>query len=323
MTGQKKKQPRFRRMLVTLENYQKHGLDHEAIAAILTELHEENLRYGCFDLELGSTPHAHVYLVYDVQVCVSTVKRAFGDFVHIDQARGSHAQCIAYVEKSGDSIPDEKRATQVPGSFWEIGQRPLDKADKNKKVWEGVYALARTGEVTALEILETYPSLSSQLAKVELLVERFKAEKAKKEWREIETLILHGKTSTGKTTWAYENYGEKGLYRVTDYEHPYEGYSGEPVICYDEMDWWAKSMRISTILQLTDKFPLGAALDRRYANLVPEFSTCIFISNEPPSEMYPQVTRRQWNAFLRRVSHIYRFDGLNQIVEEDKSIYER
>lgn len=81
-------EPRFRRMFLTMENYQKHGLDHEAIRKAIQSF--TSLVYGCFDLEVSNNgvPHAHVYLVFGNQVRVSTVKNVFGDFIHIDKARG-------------------------------------------------------------------------------------------------------------------------------------------------------------------------------------------------------------------------------------------
>lgn len=314
--------PRFRRMCITMENYQNHGLDHDSIRKAICSL--KSLIYGCFDLEVSpnGVPHAHVYLVFSNQVRTATVKNVLGNFVHVEKAMGSHAQCIAYCEKSGKSNA-EKKKTQVEGTFWETGERPFDRSAKRESIWANVYELAKEGELSALEILEEYPSLSNQLAKVEALVEKFKMQKSKKEWREVEVIVLHGATATGKTTWVYEQYGLENVYRVTDYEHPYDGYSGEKVICYDEADFFADSMNLSTILQLTDKFPLGAALTRRYSNLVPEFDTCVFISNENPIEFYPFASPKRWNAFLRRVSHIYRFDGIGEMVEEDKSEYER
>lgn len=318
----KKEPPRFRRMCVTMENYQKHGLDHDSICKIISGF--KSLLYGCFDLEISTNgvPHSHAYLVFANQVRVTTVKNAFGDFVHIEKARGSHAQCLAYCEKSGESNADKKE-TQIEGSFWETGERPLDRSEKRESVWANVYELAKEGEMSALEILEEYPSLSNQLSKVEALVEKFKAQKSKRQWRKIEVIILYGATATGKTTWVYEQYGLENVYRVTDYDHPYDSYSGEETICYDEADFWADCMNLSTILQLTDKFPLGAALSRRYNNLVPEFDTCVFISNEDPNEFYPFAPAKKWNALLRRVSHIYRFDGIGKVVEEDKTNYIR
>lgn len=316
------KEIRYLRMFLTMENYQKHGLNHEGIQKGIKSF--ASLVYGCFDLEVSNNgvPHAHAYLVFDYQVRVSTVKNVFGKFIHIEKAQGSHAQCIAYCEKSGEALA-KKKETQVEGSFWETGTRPLDRAEKRKGVWASVYAMAKTGEFSALDILEANPSLAGHLDKIETLVARCKAQESKKRWRDVEVLLLYGDTATGKTTWAYENHSTGGIYRVTDYEHPYEGYSGEKTMVYDEFDHKAHTMNLSSILQLTDRFPLGAALTRRYSNLVPEFETVIFISNEPPNAMYKKVPPKQWNAFLRRINHIYRFDGVGLIAEEDKSRYER
>lgn len=317
-----KEEPKYRRMFITMENYQKHDLDHEAIQKAIRSF--ASLVYGCFDLEVSSNgvPHAHAYLVFSDQVRVSTAKNVFGDFIHIDKAQGSHAQCIAYCEKSGEAFA-EKKKTQVEGSFWETGERPQSGSEKRKGVWASVYAMAKTGEFSALDILEVHPSLANHLEKIEILVARCKEQKSKKQWRDVRVYLLHGDTATGKTTWAYENHGEGGIYRVTDYEHPYEGYAGERNIVYDEFDHRAHTMNLSSILQLTDRFPLGAALTRRYSNLVPEFKTIIFISNESPDAMYKKASPKQWNAFLRRIDHIYRFDGIGLIVEENKTQYQR
>lgn len=322
MAKEDTKEPRFRRMFLTMENYQKHGLDHEKIQKLIKSF--TSLIYGCFDLEVSNNgvPHVHAYLYFDNQVRVSTVKNTFGKFIHIDKAQGSHSQCIAYCEKSGDSLA-EKKETQVEGSFWETGERPLDRTERRESVWAGVYELAKTGDFTALDIIDANPSLSCHLEKIEALVSRCKAQKSKKQWREVTVFLIYGDTATGKTTWAYEHHSEGGIYRVTDYEHPYEGYTGEKTIVYDEFDHRARTMNLSSILQLIDRFPLGAALTRRYSNLVPEFVKVVFISNESPNCMYLRATHKQWNAFLRRINHIYRFENDGVIVEENPSIYIR
>lgn len=317
---EKKNPPRFRRMMITMMNYQKYGLDHASIASKILSL--TGLTYGCFDLEVSDsgTPHFHAYLVFENQRNVSTIKKLFGKALHVEQAFSSHEDCVGYVEKAGAKNADKKH-TQVQGTFWETGERPVTKPTQKAK-WAAVYQLAKAGEHTALEILEQYPTLASQLSKIELLVERFKAERGKREFREIECIILYGDTGTGKTTWVYEQYGES-LYRVTDYAHPYEGYGGERTLCFDEVDTSSDAIALPTMLQLTDRFPLGAALTRRYSNLVPEFDTVVFISNESPATYYRSAPAKQWNAFLRRVNHIYRFECGGAIVEEDKSTYER
>ena len=312
--------PRFRRMCITMENYQKHGLDRESIAAKLQSL--SSLEYACFDLEVSDNgvPHVHLYVSFENQRNVTTMKKLFGDFIHIEKALGTHEECIAYCEKIGEKHADKKH-TQVEGSFWEIGERPVTKPDAKAK-WAAVYELAKAGELSALEILELYPSLSNQLPKIELLVERFKEQKSKKQFRSIQCLIIYGATMTGKTTWVYEHYGNS-LYRVTDYLHPYDSYQSELCICYDEFDSSAEAVSLSTMLQLTDKFPLGAALTKRYNNLVPAFETVIFVSNSAPSTYYKDAKPEQWNAFLRRIDYIYRFEQNGVIVDEDKAIYER
>ena len=164
-------------MFITMENYQKHGLDHEAIQKAIQSF--SSLVYGCFDLEISGNgvPHAHAYLVFSNQVRVSTVKNAFGGFIHIDKAQGSHAQCIAYCEKSGEALA-EKRKTQIEGSFWEIGERPKSGTGKRDGVWAAVFAMAKTGEFSALDILEEHPSLANHLDKIETLVARCKAQKS-------------------------------------------------------------------------------------------------------------------------------------------------
>ena len=79
--------------------------------------------------------------------------------------------------------------------------------------------------------------------------------------------------------------GGTSYHRVTDYQHPFDSYSGEEVLILDEFDG---EMRLSTLLNVLDIWP--TMLPARYADRVAAYSQVILVSNEAPWSFYSWET---------------------------------
>lgn len=102
-----------------------------------------------------------------------------------------------------------------------------------------------------------------------------------------------------------EAHGYSSVYRVTDYNHPFDRYAQEPVLCLDE---FRSSLLIGDMLDYLDGYPL--ALPARYANRQACYEKVYIISNIDLREQYPNVQTNEpatWKAFLRRIHHVIEY----------------
>lgn len=121
--------------------------------------------------------------------------------------------------------------------------------------------------------------------------------------RQLEVIWLYGPPGTGKTSLAVEM-GGTSYYRVTDYQNPFDSYSGEEVLILDEFDG---EMRLSTLLNVLDIWP--TMLPARYADRVAAYSQVVLVSNEAPWSFYSWETPSRRQALARRINTIMYVDA--------------
>ena len=126
-------------------------------------------------------------------------------------------------------------------------------------------------------------------------------------FRILTTTYIWGPTGTGKTRSVMEQYGYSGVYRITDYSHPFDSYAGEEVLLLDE---YSSNFQIRDLLNYLDGYPL--TLPARYSNRVACFTKVYVISNLCLSRQYPN---EQYNspatfaALLRRIHKVVHYPG--------------
>ena len=99
-----------------------------------------------------------------------------------------------------------------------------------------------------------------------------------------------------------EKHGYENVYRITNYEHPFDNYNGQKVILFDE---FRSSLKIGDMLTYLDGYPV--MLPCRYSNRVALFDTVYFATNIPIEEQYENVQAYEpetYKAFLRRIHEI-------------------
>lgn len=136
---------RSRKYVFTLNNW---------TAADCTYLSELPSRYLCFGKEIApttNTPHLQGFVYWaNARTLGATIKLLRG--CHVESARGSFSQCIAYCSKEGE--------------FFEYGVRPQDPSDKGDREstrWDTALESARSGalnEIDAQILVSHYGSLS-------------------------------------------------------------------------------------------------------------------------------------------------------------------
>ena len=301
--------PQARKYQLTINNPDNKGFTHAAIHAAIQSL--KSTIYYCLADERGAegTLHTHIFIAFAAPVRFSTIKNLF-PAAHIEKALGSCEDNRAYILKCGKWAESDKAETSIPGTFEEVGQLPHDGQRSTGGIMNTIYAMVKAG-ATDLEILEVYPTAMLYMEKIQRVRQALVAEKYSREFRQLDTTYVWGPTGTGKTRGVMEKYGYDNVYRVTDYSHPFERYTGEDILLFDE---FRSQLQLYEMLNYLDGYPLQ--LPCRYANKTACYTKVFLISNVPLKEQYIDVQYDEpatWAAFLRRIHQVveYTADGYN------------
>ena len=155
---------------------------------------------------------------------------------------------------------------------------------------------------TNRQIIESYPTYFTKIDKIEKARQTLLEDEGKSTWRDIETTYLFGETGTGKTRSVMDKYGYPNVFRVTNYDHPFDNYQGQDVIIFEE---YRSSLPISELLNYLDGYP--CELPCRYSNKFANYTKVFIISNIPLEQQYRNIQNDQpatWKALKRRIDHI-------------------
>lgn len=290
-------QSKSRKYQLTFNNPVEHGFTHEVIKTTLASF--PGMQYWCMCDEIGEqgTPHTHLYLYSPNAILFSTLQQRFLG-THIEAAKGSHRENRDYIRKEGRWLDDAKHETNLPETFEESGALPIER-DKRESISSEILSLIQSGSSNA-EILVQYPSAMNRLQHIEAARQTLLEECYSNQWRDLEVTYLWGKTGVGKTRSIMEKYGYSRVYRVTNYDHPFDDYKGQDVILFEE---FRSSLPIQDMLKYLDGYPL--MLPCRYSNKAACFTKVYLVSNIPLSAQYPNVQVSEpetYRAFCRRIN---------------------
>ena len=226
-------------------------------------------------------------------------------------ARGTAKENRDYIAKEGKWEKDEKHGTKVDGTFEEWGEMPIERQGQRSDLTD-LYDMIRSG-LTNCEIYEDNAGYLKYHNLIEQVRQDHRYQEHKGKNRSLAVIYVWGKTGVGKTRLIYDTYCSNDIYRVTDYQHPFDSYSGEPVMVFDE---FRSQLRISEMLNYLDRYPLK--LPSRYVGKQACYTTVYIISNEPLRHQYRDVQIKQpntWQAFLRRIHRLYEMAEGGQVEE--------
>lgn len=297
-----------RKWQLTINNPQKYNLDHAQIKLLLSGL--KSCIYFCLADEVGletKTPHIHIFIMARTPIRFSRIKRLFPS-AHIEQARGTAQENRDYVAKSGKWADNDKSDTRIDGTFEESGELPQEPGQGARTDIAAVYEMIADG-LTNAEIMAANPDYAGQISRMDKIRQDILEAEYREKWRELDVTYIFGPTETGKTRGVMEKHGYGNVYRVTDYNHPFDRYAQEPVMCFDE---FRSSLPIGDMLTYLDGYPL--TLPARYANRQACYEIVYLVSNIDLKLQYPNVQETEpatFKAFLRRIHHVieYHADG--------------
>lgn len=288
----------YRKYQITVNNPVEHGFTHEVIKNVIASF--SNIAYWCMCDEIGEegTLHTHIYFASPNAIEWTAVQQRFYG-AHVEAAKGSHRENRDYIRKEGKWQDDPKHETNLPDTFEESGELPPE-ADRRQRQSEQVLEMIESGASNA-EIIREFPSQMTHLKSIDATRQMLLEEKYRTVRRELDVYYLWGKTGVGKTRYVLDKYGYENVFRVTNYAHPFDGYSGERVILFDE---FRSDLPTKDMLKYLDGYPLR--LPCRYGDKVACYTTVYVVSNIPMEKQYPNVQLDEpetWKAWLRR------FDG--------------
>lgn len=296
-----------RKWLLTFNNPEKYGFDHDNIKAALSTI--KNITYWCMCDEIGKngTYHTHLFIYRESSMRFSRIKKKFPT-AHIDYCRGSTQENRDYVRKEGKHKDTDKEDTNLHNTFEEFGECPIEEQGKRNDLNE-LYSMIKDG-LSDYDIIEKNPKYMIQFNKIDRCRQVLLEEKFKNTFRELTVEYWYGDTGAGKTKTVMERYGYENVYRVTNYKYPFDGYRGQDVIVFEE---FYNSFRIQEMLTYLDGYPLE--LPCRYNNKIACYTKVFILSNVPFDEQYREIFREHretFNAFQRRIDCIKEFgkDGL-------------
>jgi len=137
------KDTRSRKWQVTINNPSEHGMDHTRLRAIILGL---QLEYACLSDEIGEegTYHTHVFIQGKNAIRFSTMKNEFGG-CHLEMAKGTAQQNRDYIRKEGKWAKDKKKETNLPETFEEFGECPVERPGRRTDL-DDLYDMIRDGK---------------------------------------------------------------------------------------------------------------------------------------------------------------------------------
>lgn len=294
-----------RKWMLTINNPQDVGLDHDKIMEILQLFRPE---YFCMADEIASTGtyHTHVFIYSGSPMRFSTVKKRFPT-AHIDKANGSAQENRDYIRKDGKWAETAKAETKVEGTFQEFGTPPPASMENSPKMYQLLQDV-KDG-FSNIDIINNHPGFSFKIKDIDALRDMLRAEEFKDDIRHVEVYYLYGDTETGKTSGIYRRHPARDICRITDYNPRtgvrFDAYHGQSVLVFEEFH---SQIPITDMLNFMDIYPIQ--LPARYNNRQACYTTIYITSNIPLEDQYPDIQRCQmetWRAFVRRIKGVYEY----------------
>lgn len=325
-TNVEEKYSKTRSWHIVINNPQNCGFNHDKIKQVCEQT---KIEYYCMADEISDTGtyHTHLYIYRHNAIRFSTLQNKFNKKAHIEPACGNAKQNRDYILKQGTEANKEKKHTQVDGTFEEYGDMPSSNTNKKISNKELAIMLIDRG-YTNERIIREYPQLLNMLKEFNLIRETLLFEKYKEDNREdLKIYYICGESRSGKSYFVRHLFGNKNVYCVDDYRNPFDFYTGQPVVLFEE---FRSKIDLDYMLELLDIYPVQ--LKSRYSNKWACYKYVFVISNWQAAEQYPEIKNCDKIAFYKRFKCFLKFskleiDGLepiyNKIAYKDVNMTEQ
>jgi len=258
---------------------------------------ESECKYCCFQQEIAPTTlqrHYQGYIYFRNAVRLATVKellkRHFHVNCHLEPARGSPSDCIAYCSKEESS---------VPGTFTEIGRRPNSGQGQRTDLEEIANEL-RNGTSLA-QIADAFPSDFIRYHKGFAELERvFTC--TRRDPKVAPTVHWwFGPTGTGKSKRGFESFPEAYV-KMTGNKW-WDGYTGQKEVILD--DYRPMMCPFNELLKLLDRYPMR--VEAKGSSMEMSATTFLITTCARPEVLWASKTEENIAQLLRRITSILEF----------------
>ena len=289
------KQKRFRRVFLTWNNWKEDFNGNIEVFDYFKKLAHVRAFIIAFEIGKKGTEHLQAVIFFDEQKRFNTLRSYFKNN-HIEQvisAKGS----IEYVKKTDNFITYGELPINTQG-------KRTDLEDFKNAIIEGA---------TDLELLENY---TSQYMRYEKLIGKIRQLHNQEYYSvnnrdNLKVIYIGGWAGVGKTSLVYELFDIKDVYRVNNYDNPFDMYDSHKVLVLDEYGGTFKdTLDDALMLNVLDRYPL--MLPARYYNKWAVYDTVIIISNLPFEKVFDRYEKDREDAFKRRFDLIEFMHGNNR-----------
>ena len=237
----------------------------------------------------------HCHAVFeDTKAMRFTIVQKLFPGMHIEPTKGSKEQAEDYInkrgkwEEKGESILCTVRDGEIKGK------------QGARKDFEAIEDLIQEGK-TPNEIMDMSFSYRryDKMIREAYYYRRFSQTPLQ---RDVSVYWHVGHSGSGKSytfVKLSEQYGEDQVYMLTDYEHGFDKYNGEPILFMDE---FRGQMRFSQFLNLIDHYKIQVPC--RYSNIYALWNEVHITSVLPPERVYENMV--QDNRHLDTIDQLAR-----------------
>lgn len=270
--------------------------------------------------------HWQLYTEFKAAVRFSALQKRLPG-VHLEVRKASREEAVAYALKETTRAVGEARF--ILGEWEEellgsVAVKAVKIKERAKEGLDRMRQLILDGMNADQVIVQERDAwrYGRELKELEQSVKAVKAQRFKKEFRNVESFYLSGPARVGKTYHVLKDAERRGksVYRVSNWTNPFDSYDGEQILILDE---FRSSLPLDVALNLMDPYPMF--LPARYADPVAQFEEVWVVSNYLLGEQYPDVrigNFASWEAFIKRFKAVYRMEERGVLELEESAIKE-
>jgi len=276
--------------------------------------------YAVFQPEMGEhgTFHVQGYFEFNKRMTMKQVKDHVGSRCHLDAARGTQDECIAYCTKETDLDADPPVYGRIEdGEVMEFGER-MKVSEKTGRTagsrtdWADVWAMVKQGAKNT-DILDKHPAMIPNVRAIQHA--RFAVQcESSRNWT-TKLLVLWGTPDSGKTTTAI-SLCEKGRYFIVAADGKqlwWDGYdpSIHDTVIFDE--FVGSRAPITFMNQICDSIDLNVQTKGGFSRFLAK--RVIITSNFSPREWYRNVVEARQESLWRRIATEVEFRLVDEVID--------